>query len=201
MAGEHCIDRTLKASFLSSPLHPSLSHPSPPIVWPFLPPPPPRSSYQHQLWVTNPPAISSEARGGHKFTRESRDNWRGGVYLSNSQHHRVENRDMGMREGCGDSRGLWDGDSGWREVGVGGKHSDDFPWVSFIRTTEEGETERKKGGESSCRPVTNSNLNHGDTSVFKRERDAARKSKPWHTHTHQTSSEGPWTPLIVQLKS
>lgn len=121
-AGEHRIDRTLKASFLSSPLHPSLSHPSPPIVWPLLPPvliSAPIASYE------SPPPISSEARGGHKFTRESRDNWGGGVYLSNSQHHGVENRDMGMREGFGDSRGLWDRDSGWR--GGGGKHSDDFP--------------------------------------------------------------------------
>lgn len=41
----------------------------------------------------------------------------GGVYRSNSQRHGVENRDMGMREGFGDSRGLWDGDSGWRGGG------------------------------------------------------------------------------------
>lgn len=65
-AGEHRIDRTLKASFLSSPLHPPLSHPSPPIVWPLLPPvlisapiasyespPPPPPSPQKLEEVTN----------------------------------------------------------------------------------------------------------------------------------------------------
>lgn len=109
-AGEHRIDRTLKASFLSSPLHPSLSHPSPPIVWPLLPPvlisapivsyesPPPNPKPQKLEEVTNlQERVEAIGEG-----------------VSISQHHGVENRDMGMREGFGDSRGLWDGDSGWR---------------------------------------------------------------------------------------
>lgn len=51
----------------------------------------------------------------------------GVVYLSNIQHHGVENRDMGMREGFGDSRGCGTGIVGGVVVGGGSKHSDDFP--------------------------------------------------------------------------
>lgn len=78
-------------------------------------------------------------------------------------------------------------------VGGGSKHSDDFPWVSFIRTTEERETEREKGQESSCCPVTDGNLNHGDTSAFKREGGRCEKIETLtHTHAHtQNILRGP----------
>lgn len=104
----------LSRPLLSSPLHPSLSHPSPAIVWPLLPPvlisapiashPPNPPSPQKLEEVTN-------------LQERVETIGEGGVYLSNSQRHGVENRDMGMREGFGDNRGWWDGGSGWRGGG------------------------------------------------------------------------------------
>lgn len=101
---------------LSRPLSPPsipLSHPSPAIVWPLLPPL--SSSHHRQLWAIFPSTISSfffslDASGGHKFTRERRGGGGVAVYLSNNHHHGAENP---MNQ-CRSSRGLWDREGGWR---------------------------------------------------------------------------------------
>lgn len=75
----------------------------------------PPSSYQHQLRVTNPPTPPTPSPQKLEEVTNLQERVEAiGEGVSISQHHGVENRDMGMREGFRDSRGLWDGDSGWR---------------------------------------------------------------------------------------
>lgn len=113
-AGEHCIDRPLKASFSPLPFillslsslttnclaftTPSSRLTSGPIAGHFSPS---ISSF----------FFSSDASGGHKFTRESGRAGGSAVYLSNNHHHGVEKQRNGGLEGLRQQgvmgRGWW----------------------------------------------------------------------------------------------
>lgn len=73
--------------------------------------------------------FSSDASGGHKFTRESGRAGGSAVYLSNNHHHGVEKQRNGGFGGDEAAGGYGTGMVGGVVGAAGGrsKHSDDFP--------------------------------------------------------------------------
>lgn len=96
----------------------------------------------------------------------------------------MENRDTGMREGFGDSRGLWDGDSGWRgggEVGVNTVMiSPEFPSSGPLKRERQREKREERAAAVLSPPATLTMA----TPPSSRERGTLRENRNPDTHTH-----------------